>query len=464
MNLGVSGSKIKKLILVKRGINMSVIERPRFSCALGGALETITSIEGVAPVIHASSGCGGNLFSSQQAGGTYGAGCYGGLAISSTNVGENEIIFGGEERLKEQIASTVEIIDADLYVVVSGCMTEIIGDDIKSAVSDFKDRGVPVIAVATGGFKGNSYKGYDLVLEALFLETVLKKEKINNRVNIWGPVPGKDPFFRGDLAEIKRLLGLIGIEAYTFFGYDETLDDLKSAGEASLNIVLSNIYGLDAAKAFEEKHETPFIIKDLPIGDKATTEFLEEIAEIMAVQKEKVQTVLEKERKQYYKYIERISDLYLDSDLQHYAIVVSNSNYCYSVTRYLMEDIGWLPELSVVTDILSDEEKEIVNKKFTKLNKTRPVQLAFETDSAEIIKHFSSGRTLFTDDRYAHIYSPLFVLGSTHEIDLAVRLGGKSLSISYPVVDRAVLDKGYAGFKGGLHLLEDILNTILLRK
>lgn len=36
----------------------NIIESPRFSCALGGALSTVTAIEGYVPIIHAGPGCG----------------------------------------------------------------------------------------------------------------------------------------------------------------------------------------------------------------------------------------------------------------------------------------------------------------------------------------------------------------------------------------------------------------------
>lgn len=76
---------------------MPYIERPRFSCTLGGALQTITSLPGAVPIIHAASGCGGNLFSTQQAAGLYGSGFCGGLSMPSSNVSEKEIIFGGKK-------------------------------------------------------------------------------------------------------------------------------------------------------------------------------------------------------------------------------------------------------------------------------------------------------------------------------------------------------------------------------
>ncbi len=441
---------------------MAFIERPRYSCSLGGALDTINSISGAVAIIHASSGCGGNLFSAQQMGGSYGAGYCGGLAVPSSNVTENEIIFGGEERLAQQIEKTLEIIDAELFIVVSGCMTEIIGDDPKAVANRYSTPGKPVFAISTGGFKGNSYKGYDLVMKTLFSEFVQKSgQKKKNHVNVWGVVPSKDPFFRGDLEEIKRLLSLIGITANIFFGPEDTLESLKKSGEASANIVLSRVYGIEAAEAFKEIHGTPYILEDIPVGAVATEKFLLRIAEFLSIDAEIVNKAIEKEKKHYYYYIERVADIYLDSEFQHYSVVVGNSNYCAPVTKFLSEDIGWLPELSVITDGLTDEEKEAVTLSFEGIESVSPPKIIFETNASEIQAHFSDIYKPQGSSRYYNSPSPLFIFGSSLEKELAERLGGKILIVSFPVINRALMDKCYAGFKGGLHLFEDILSILL---
>ncbi|MDR3270748.1 MAG: hypothetical protein LBT32_04470 [Peptococcaceae bacterium] len=438
------------------------VERPRFSCALGGALETIGSLPGAVAVIHAASGCGGNLFSGTQAGGYYGSGYCGGLATPSSNVTEREIIFGGEDRLVEQLETTLEVIDAQLIVVVTGCMTEIVGDDPHSAISRVASE-IPILCVNTAGFSGNSYKGYDFVLTALFREYVEKTEMKNSKtVNIFGIVPAHDPFFRGDLAEMKRLLGKLGLKANTFFGFGETLDQLKKAGEAMLNIVFSDVHGIDAAKVFAEEHHTPYITTPLPVGAAATEEFLLAIAARLGISEKKARQVVNEEKGQFYWYVERAADGYLDGELQNYAIVVADANYAYPFTRFLADDIGWIPQLTVITDDLSSEQKELTAAPFAKDFEFTPApRLAFETDTSQIQRNYSDGAALYTDDRYLAVPTPLFVLGSSQDAEWAARLNAKILSVSYPVIDRMVMSRHYAGFTGGLNLFEDILATML---
>ncbi|MDR1046842.1 MAG: hypothetical protein LBL64_03635, partial [Treponema sp.] len=118
----------------------TVIDRPRYVCALGGALALIRALPRTITIVLAATGCAYNYYIGGNSGASYlGGGYCGATSIPSSNVSEKEIIFGGEARLEEQIRSTMEVIDGDLYIVISGCMVEMIGDDILSAVDHIED-------------------------------------------------------------------------------------------------------------------------------------------------------------------------------------------------------------------------------------------------------------------------------------------------------------------------------------
>ncbi|MFT8315673.1 MAG: nitrogenase component 1 [Clostridium sp.] len=443
---------------------MSYIERPRFSCALGGALSTISALPRVVPIVHATSGCGANLFGAYMGGsGFWGSGYCGGSSVPTSGITENDIVFGGSSRLNEQIETTLEMIDADLFLVTTGCMTEIIGDDVEAVLRNFKDSKIPILSIETGGFRGNSYNGYERVLEKLFnnySNESTKKRK--NLVNIFGLIPASDPFFRGDLVEIKRLLEKLGLEVNTFFTNDQTIDNLMNASGALLNIVLSRTYGISVAESFKEKHGIPYYVSELPIGPTATAEFLRDISKLLEIDNKKVEELIKQENENYYKYIERISDVYADSDFQHYAVVVGNANNTISITRFLYEDLGWIPKFSIITDGLEDNQKEVLNDRFEKLNVDKEIELIYETDASKIQEYLTNIIEVNKSEKYHDAISPLFILGSSYEKDLANKVGAKILSVSYPILNRAILNRGYAGYNGGLHLVEDLLNVILM--
>lgn len=439
------------------------IERPRYLCSLGGAMGTVTALPDTIPILHAAGGCAGNITWTQNGGSGLQVGGYcGGLSVPSSNVQEREVVFGGDSRLREQIKNTLEIIDGKLYVVITGCVTEVIGDDINSVVSDFSSEGIDIIAAETGGFKGNSYYGYDIVLQSLIKNYIAKSsEKKKLHVNVFGIVPYMDVFWRGNLEGIRTLLNKLDIEVNTFFTAYDSLDGIKNAGSAELNIVVSDVYGVEAAEVFKEVHGTPYIIAPLPIGPSASDAFLRSVGQALSIDSKKIEKVIDKENSIYYNYLDPLVEIYNDLDLQRYAVVVGDVNYAASVTKFLADDLGWIPELVVFTDQLSEEEKEKLSSIGGRLNSGLRPKIVFETDTSEVIRYVNELYPVKSDSKYAKTFSPGFVVGSSLDRALATSLGAAHLSVSFPVSNRAIIDRGYTGYRGALTLMEDLLSTLV---
>lgn len=442
-----------------------IIDRPRFTCTLGGALGTLKALPGkVVPIMHAAPGCGGNLGYAISLSAAYaGSGYASNQAAASTCVTEKDLIFGGEERLEEQIKSTLEIMDGDLFVVMTACMVEVVGDDVRSVVSRFSNHDRPVLAIETGGFRGNSYDGYDILMDALAREYVMPSQKKDNKtVNILGVVPIMNVFWKRDLTIIKNLLSEMGIKANTFFGEHETLENLKHSAEAGMNLVLSDTYGLKTAECYKRKHDIPYMTMAFPIGDAATTEFLYQAGRALGVEENVIKDVADRHRREYYSYLEKVVDLYTDCDFQRYAAVIGDANYTQAISRYLADDIGWIPDMAVITDQLKEEEKERVRERFKDYRSGVEPHVFFETDTGKIEKHL---RELWPpeegEDTYHDSFSPAFVIGSSLDREFAKNIGAPHLSVSYPIANRVVINKGYAGYEGGLNMLEDIFTQLV---
>lgn len=443
---------------------MSFIERPRTACSLGGVLAAISSLPGVVPIAHTPSGCPGNLAGAMSFGaGNCGNGYCSGNSVPVSNVIEKNIVFGGADRLKEQIASTLEIIDASLYVVCTGCMTEIIADDIDGVISEFQDEGKPVIYVNTPSFEGDCYKGYDILMQKLLSDHPQTSGKKDERlVNLLGIVPQMDPFFRGDLEETARLLRRIGLKVNTFFTPDQNYEDICRAAEASLNIVLSRTYGVKTAKAMEKKHGIPYVITDLPVGADATDSFLVRISEEMGISGDIVQEVIKSENERYYDYVGRITDLIGDGEMKYYTDIAANANNAIPYAYFTERELGWVNENTVITDSLSDKEKEILRETFDE--KGLHGNLVFETNSLEIERLFTRSAIQSDGNFYLDSHTPVYVIGSTFERNFATKNAAGALYASYPVYNRTIVGAGYAGYNGGLKLFEDIFSSLVTGK
>lgn len=439
------------------------VDRPRYACALGGALATLRAIPGAIPIIHASTGCGHNLHNAINPGAGYlGGGYCGGLSLPSSNVVERDIVFGGEDRLREQITTTLEIMEGDIYLVLTGCMVEMIGDDLDAVVADFADSEKSVIAVHTPSFRGNSYTGYELVLTALIKKYITKQKSVTAKaVNILGIVPAQDVFWEGNLREIKRLLQKLGLKVNTFFGEGETLQDIKDAGSASLNIVVSDIFGIAAAQEFENVHNIPFITTAFPVGALGTEKFLWEVTKALELDPIITEAILKEEKAIYYSYLERLADLYNDIDLQRYAVVVGDSNYAPAFVRFLSDELGWLPELAIITDFLEEDQKNKLLTRFEQFESGIQPTVRFDTDTSSVKRYVSEIWERNRNDRYYDAFNPTVLVGSVFERDLSAEFGFPLLTAAYPVTNRVVLNRTYAGINGALSIIEDLISILV---
>jgi nitrogenase molybdenum-iron protein beta chain len=439
----------------------TIVDRPRYVCALGGALALMRAMRRTIPIVHAGAGCAYNYYIGGNAGAGYlGGGYCGAASTPSSNAAEREIIFGGEDRLREQIRSTIEIMDGDLYVVVSGCQVEMIGDDIRGAAAGVEDE--KVLAVQTPGFNGNSQHGYDLLLEKLIRNFIPRMEtKKDKTVNVFGLIPGNDVFYKGNLKEIKRSLGLIGVEANTFIGEGESLEHLRGAGSAALNIVLSDVYAPLSAGAFEEAHGIPFIREQMPIGFFQTEKFLRNIGGALAIDEDIIAKAVKSEEDIYFDYFERIADTYNDIDLQRYAIIAADSNYAPALAAFISDELGWIPHLVMITDPAAAADKEALEKRFKNYASGLEPRVHFNTGAQALKSCCTESWERNRNHQYYEALSQAVIFGSAYEKDFAEELGIPLLPVSFPVTSRVVFNKTYAGFTGGLSLAEDSFSLLM---
>lgn len=432
----------------------NIIEQPRFSCALG-AQQTVVAIKRAVPVLHSGPGCSGKVSSLIG----QGEGYAGGNTIPCTNASESEIVFGGEQKLRSVIDGAFKVIDADLYVVLTGCTSDIVGDDIGTIVSDYQKAGKPIVGVETGGFKSNNYISHDLVVNAIIDQYVdklnedIKVEK--GLVNVFATIPYQDPYWNGNLSEIKRILEGIGLKVNILFGNESNgIEEWKTIPNAQFNIVVSNWVGLKIAKHLQEKYGTPYYhFPYLPIGGAETSKFLRGVGEFGELDKNKVEAFIKKEEEKFYSFIERTADFMLEFryGLPRKFYTLLDSSYSIGFSKFLLNELGIIPGKQYVIEETPEEFKEGIIKEFNKISEYRSAEVEFSVDGGEIQKEIRNDE---------HKNRSL-ILGSSWERDLAKDIGADLLIVSPPVAYRLVLNCTYAGYNGGLRAIEDIYNIVL---
>lgn len=432
------------------------IEQVRYGCALG-ALATVSAIPGAMPITHCGPGC-----TSKQAGvlmgnGSQGGGYSAGPVIPSANATEKEVIFGGEDKLRNLIKSSLLLMKADLFVVLNGCIGELVGDDIGAVTKEFQDLGFPVVHADTGGFKGNNLIGHEIVIKAIIDQFVgdYDGEREKGRINLWSEVPYQDTFWRGDLEEIKRLLTGAGFKANIFFGPDSGgVDEWKDIPKAQFNLVLSPWVGLETAKHLEAKYDQPYLhIPVVPIGAKESSEFLRKVAEFSKKNRRKTEDFIEKEEKRYYYYLDSFSEFYSEygwSVTSLYA-VISSSTYGLAINRFLADQMGLVPVIQVITDNPPEEYRARINREFEQLSEDIGVTVEYAEDGHAI------ERIIKNTDFQNRI--PI-IFGTSWDRDLAKELTGYIMEISLPVSNEIVIDRSYVGYRGALTFLERLYTIV----
>ncbi|WP_094606685.1 Nitrogenase iron-iron protein beta chain [Sporomusa silvacetica DSM 10669] len=424
-----------------------IVEAPRYSCAMGGAYAATLATFGSVPILHSGGGCGfAQNFGQSFASGLNSPGPVGGASTPCSTLVEEHVIFGGEDKLRKLIDSTISLMPGDLYTVISACVPNLIGDDVDSVVAEFKDR-APVIHVKTAGFAGNSYKGYELYFDAV-INQLLKEQPVKKRtVNILGIVPTQNIFWKGDLRNLKEHLKKIGVEANIIFGDLNGLDALTRIPAAELNLVFS-IWGISPAKKLEERFGTPYhIFPSVPIGPKDSTKFLQTVGTKLRITDDVIAKVVDEEERTAYRFTEFIGNVLVVAIPHAYYAVVADSSTAVAVTQYATNELGFNPEIVIITDDPPEEYRGIITRDLTEnLESVLEPKVAFEVDSHKI-------RLLLRN------YTVQVVFASSLERYISeTELGGALfLSVGFPSYDRLIVDRSYVGYRGGLNLMEDLM-------
>lgn len=430
-----------------------ILNQPRYKCALA-AMQTVQAITRALPILHSGPGCGEKL------GGSVGSsGLFSPHIFPCTSISEKEVIFGGDEKLYETIDNSLKIIDADLYVVLTGCTSEIVGDNVEDVVGRFKNREKPVIFASTAGFKGNNYRGHDWVLKAIFDQYLTEKKPVQKGlVNIWAGLPMHDPFWLGNLRELENLIERLGLIPNTIFGFGRGIENINKIPEAQFNLLVSPWAGLESVQFLKEKFGTPYLhYPVLPIGAFETSKFLRTVADYADFNKEERERAEEfilKKEEEYYYYIERYADVFLETRVMSKRFaVVSDASYTLAVTKFLVNDLGLFPSRQYITDDTPEEYREDIKKYFKELNYGIEAEVTFSSDGHQIHKEIEA----------ADFNGYPLIIGSNWEKSIARKTNGHFVNISYPLIERLVINSSYAGYGGGLKLLEDIYSVAFTR-
>lgn len=194
----------------------------------------------------------------------------------TTDMQDQDIIFGGEKKLRQAIQEAVDIFAPQAITVHATCPVGLIGDDIQSVAKEMSDKtGVQVVAFNCEGYKGVSQSaGHHIANNKLITDFVGTQDEPvpSPSVNILGEYN-----IGGDAWEIERIFKKCGITVAATFSGDGSYDEMCRAHKADLNLVMCHRSINYLAEMMDTRYGIPWLKVNF-IGIKAMSKSLRKIA------------------------------------------------------------------------------------------------------------------------------------------------------------------------------------------
>ena len=223
-------------------------------CAFDGAKIALQPITDAAHLVHGPIACEGNSWDSRNSASS-GPTLY--RTGFTTDLGEFDIIHGGEKKLYRAIKEIVQRHRTPAVFVYVTCVTALIGDDVEAACKAATERlETPVIPVTAPGFAGSKNLGNKLAGHALMdhvIGTIEPDETTPCDINVLGEYN-----VAGELWQVTPLLDRLGIRVLAPITGDARYRQVASAHRARVNMVVCSQALVSLARAMQERWNIPF--------------------------------------------------------------------------------------------------------------------------------------------------------------------------------------------------------------
>ena len=215
----------------------------------------------------------------------------------STDMQEENVVFGGEKKLKVAIQEAYDLFHPKSIAIFSTCPVGLIGDDVHAASREMKEKlgDCNVFGFSCEGYRGVSQSaGHHIANNGVFKHMVGR----NN-----APVEGKFKLnllgeynIGGDAFEIERIFEKCGITLVASFSGNSTVGAIENSHMADLNVILCHRSINYMGDMMETKYGIPWMKVNF-VGAESSAKSLRKIAEYFgdAELKARVEAVIAEE-------------------------------------------------------------------------------------------------------------------------------------------------------------------------
>ena len=422
-------------------------------CTPMGAALVFKGIENAVPFLHGSQGCA--TYMRRYIISHYREP----VDIASSALGEKSAVYGGGPNLKKGILNVMRKYDVSLVGVATTCLTETIGDDVGRYLNEFReefsDLSLPeLVHVSTPSYSGTHMEGWHAAVRSLADQVVKDKGRAHGGVNL---LPGF--LSPADYRFLKALGQRAGVRFTMLPDLSETMDgviwddyhslpdggtpvaEIRAMGGAAGTVEFGMSGGLpeSAAGVLERKFGVPARRTIMPIGLRATDQFMDVLAEFASCNMP-ARDAFDRGR---------LLDAMVDGHKYIFgkrAVVYGEEDFVVALCSFLGE-IGIQPVL-VATGAKSDRFAPAVTEALAEVCQTMPV-IRDDADFKDI------------EDEAAEL-NPDLLVGHSKGYKLARAKSIPLIRVGFPIHDRfggqRIL---HVGYEGALALYDRLVNAVL---
>ncbi|HEY5525022.1 MAG TPA: nitrogenase molybdenum-iron protein subunit beta [Clostridium sp.] len=378
-------------------------------------------------------------------------------AIATTSAfSEGACVFGGGSNIKTAVKNIFDIYTPEIIAIHTTCLSETIGDDLKSYIADMKiPEGKNVLHANTPSYVGSHITGFSSMV-ASFIANLSKTTGVKNgKMCI---IPGfVNP---GDMREMKRLVKLMGVDftmlpdttgvldapmtgKYDMYPKGGTkVQDIIELGDCEKTLAIGSFASEAGAKVLEKSFKIPYSTLKMPIGIGSTDDLIMELSKFS---KQEVPYEIEEERGQ-------LVDIMVDSH-QYYdgkkVALYGDPDILIALTKFVLE-LGMIPKYVI----------------------TGTPGIAFEKQVNALFEEFGvEGCTVKQDSDLFLLHQLIknetvdLLMGGSHGKYIARAEDIPLVRVGFPVLDRYIHSyMPTVGYKGAMRLLELMLSQLMDRQ
>ncbi|VBB44697.1 Nitrogenase molybdenum-iron protein alpha chain [uncultured Paludibacter sp.] len=216
----------------------------------------------------------------------------------STDMQDSNIVFGGEEKLKQAIREAYELFHPKGIAVFSTCPVGLIGDDVHRVARQMKEEfpDCNIFGFSCEGYRGVSQSaGHHIANNGLYKNLIGRndnyKRKHKYAVNVLGEYN-----IGGDAFVIEELFEKIGVDLIATMSGNSTLEQFESAHTADFSLVMCHRSINYVAEMLETSFGIPWAKANF-IGAEATAKTLRKVGQYFGDKEliDRIEKVIEEE-------------------------------------------------------------------------------------------------------------------------------------------------------------------------